>query len=105
MDLPDTIADLTHDLALVVADKKRLETLEKELKAELLEAMRNEGLESINSDEAKVHIQKRSEKDYGEEVRDLEIALKERKKLADDMGDFTIISQKESLVFSLPKSQ
>lgn len=104
IDTDSIIYDLMHDLSLIVAKKKELEAQEKELKVELIEAMQNQGLENISLDEGKAHIQRRAEKDYGEEIRELEIALKERKKLADDMGDFTILSQKESIVFSLPKS-
>ena len=98
------IYDLMHELSLIVAKKKKLEAREKEVKSELMEAMQNQGLENVAIDEGKAHIQKRTEKDYGDEIRDLEIALKERKKLAEDMGDYTILSQKESIVFSLPKS-
>lgn len=104
MEPTSIIYDLMNELSQIVAQKKKLEAQEEELKATLIEAMRNEGLESISLDEGKAHIQKRAEKDYGEEIRELEIALKERKNLADDMGDFTVLSQKASIVFSLPKS-
>ena len=98
------IYDLVSELSQIVAKKKELEAQEKELKAELMKAMQNQGLDNISLDEGKAHIQRRAEKDYGEEIRELEIALKERKKLAEDMGGYTILSQKESIVFSLPKS-
>jgi len=104
IDADSIIYDLMHDLSLIVAKKKELEAQEKELKVELMEAMQDQGLDNISLDEGKAHMQRRAEKDYGEEIRELEIALKERKKLADDMGDFTILSQEESIVFSLPKS-
>jgi predicted ATPase len=103
MDFSEEIYELMHKLATTVAKKKELEAAEKELKETLLETMRNQGLESVSLTEGKVHLQPRTEKDYGNEIRELEIELKQRKKLADDMGDFTVLSQKQSLVFNLPK--
>jgi predicted ATPase len=103
MDFSEEIYALMQKLATVVAKKKELEAAEKELKETLLETMRNQGLESVSLAEGKVHLQTRAEKDYGDEIRELEIELKQRKKLADDLGDFTVLSQKQSIVFNLPK--
>jgi predicted ATPase len=103
MDFSEEIYELMQKLATTVAKRKELEAAEKELKEALLETMRNHGLESVSLTEGKVHLQNRTEKDYGNEIRELEIELKQRKKLADDMGDFTVLSQKQSLVFNLPK--
>jgi len=103
MDFSEEIYELMQKLATTVAKRKELEATEKELKETLLETMRNQGLESVSLTEGKVHLQTRTEKDYGNEIRELEIELKQRKKLADDMGDFTVLSQKQSLVFNLPK--
>jgi predicted ATPase len=103
MDFSEEIYELMQKLATTVAKKKELEATEKELKETLLETMRNQGLENVSLTEGKVHLQNRTEKDYGNEIRELEIELKQRKKLADDMGDFTVLSQKQSLVFNLPK--
>jgi hypothetical protein len=50
-----------------------------------------------------VRIQRRYEKDYGPEIRTMEGELKEAKKLKDDLGDFTIMSFKDSLVYTPPK--
>jgi hypothetical protein len=50
---------------------------------------------------AACYIQRRQEKDYGDYIRSLEVAYKEAKKLADDLGDYKVLNAKETLVFKL----
>jgi hypothetical protein len=68
------IEDLIDELSTVKADQKELLAYEKKIKAELVELL--------------------------EAIIDAELDLKERKKLADDLGDYTVISEKKSLVFT-----
>ena len=95
--------DLLKELETIKTNQKALSAREEQCKADIFELMREEGSESYDSPYGTIRIQRRSEKDYGDEIRSMEVALKEAKKLADDMGDFSILSVKESLVFTLPK--
>ena len=95
--------DLMKELQAIKAKQKALAAAEEECKADLLELMQQNGLEKEDTDYGSVRIQRRYEKDYGEEIRNLEINLKEAKKLADDMGDYQTLGFKESLVFTPPK--
>ena len=62
--------------------------------------MEEEGLEKETGPYGTIRIQRRSEKDYGEEVKAMEKELKAAKKLKDDLGDFTIVKTTSSLVFT-----
>jgi hypothetical protein len=99
----ETIEQLIKDLEAIKSQQKLLSEKETTIKEELLELMLDNGIDNSKSDYGSVRIQRRAEKDYGPEIRSLEIDLKERKKLADDMGDYTILGTKESIVFSPPK--
>ncbi len=68
-----------------------------------MEAMQEDGLEKEESPYGTVRIQRRYEKDYGPEVRTMEEELKASKKLKDDLGDYTIMGFKDSLVYTPPK--
>ena len=69
-------------------------------KADILEIMREEGIDKESGPYGSIHIQRRSEKDYGKEVKAMEKELKEAKKLKDDLGDFSMVKTTESLVFT-----
>lgn len=95
--------DLIKELEDIKARQKALAEKEAQCKADLMEIMKQAGLEKEDSDYGSIRIQRRYEKDYGPKIREMEISLKEAKKLADDMGDYEILGFKESLVFTLPK--
>lgn len=94
------IEDLMDELAKVKHDQKELLAYEKQIKAELAELLEKEELENVTTDSGKLHFQTKKEKQYDQAIIDAELDLKERKKLADDLGDYTIISEKRSLVFT-----
>jgi hypothetical protein len=100
---PEDLFDLLKELETIKTNQKALAAREETCKADILELVKDEGLENCESPYGTIRLQRRSEKDYGDEIRSMEIALKQAKKLADDMGDFSILSVKESLVFTLPK--
>lgn len=89
MDYQETIEELIKELEAIKAQQKILSEQESSIKEQLLELMLDNGID----------------------IRSLEIDLKERKKLADDMrkkladdmGDYTVLGTKESIVFSPPK--
>ena len=103
MDYQETIEELIKELEAIKSQQKILSEQESSIKEQLLELMLENGIDNSKSDYGSVRIQRRQEKDYGPEIRSLEIDLKERKKLADDMGDYTVLGTKESIVFSPPK--
>lgn len=90
-------------LSVVKAKQKELAEEEALLRAKIMEIMELNGLEKESSDYGTVRIQQRNEKQYSERIRAIEEELRQDKKLADDMGDYRIISTKQSLVFNLPK--
>jgi hypothetical protein len=94
---------LVEKLAATKAAQKALLEGETILKEQLLEMLQEMGSSSETTDYGTVRLQRRQEKDYGAEIRVAEIDLKERKKLADDLGDYEVLSVKESLVFNPPK--
>jgi organic radical activating enzyme len=94
------IEDLIDELSTVKADQKELLAYEKKIKAELVELLEEEGLENVVADNGKLYFQTKKEKQYDQAIIDAELDLKERKKLADDLGDYTVISEKKSLVFT-----
>lgn len=94
------IEDLIDELSKVKADQKELLAYEKKIKAELVELLEEEGLENVATDNGKLYFQTKKEKQYDQAIIDAELDLKERKKLADDLGDYTVISEKKSLVFT-----
>jgi len=101
--ISEDMLDLLKELESIKTSQKALAKKEEQCKADILELMKEEGSESCDSPHGAIRFQRRSEKDYGDEIRNMEVALKEAKKLADDMGNFSILSIKESLVFTLPK--
>jgi hypothetical protein len=85
------------------ASQKALAEEEAHCKQELYEAMQSAGIDKQESNYGTVRIQRRYEKDYGYEIKTMEAELKAAKKLKDDLGDFTIVSFKDSLVYMPPK--
>ena len=94
---------LVKQLAEIKAKQKELAETESSLKKQIMELMEQADSNSETTDYGTVRIQRRQEKGYSDAIREAEIDLKERKKLADDLGDYTILSVKESLVFNPPK--
>jgi hypothetical protein len=94
---------LVDELEAVKSRQKALAEKEALIKSDLLELMKELGSEKEETDKGSVRIQKRAEKDYGPDIRAIETDLKERKKLAEDLGDYTVITVKESIVFTPPK--
>lgn len=100
----DDYSDLVKALEDVKARQKALAESEADLKEQLLEIMTMENINKLETNYGSVRIQKRTEKIYGPEVLKMEKELKEAKKLADDMGDYTNGTVKSSLVFTPPGS-
>ena len=96
-------AELVQKLSILKAQQKALSNDEALLKEELMGMMSVIDSSSEETDFGTVRIQRRSEKDYGREISTAEILLKERKKLADDLGDYEVVAIKESLVFTPAK--
>jgi hypothetical protein len=94
------IEDLMYDLSEIKKEQKKLLAREKEIKEELAELLEEESLDNVTTIDGKLHFQTKKEKQYDQTIIDAELDLKERKKLADDLGDYTIISEKRSLVFT-----
>ena len=99
----EDLQDLLKELEDIKARQKALSEKEALCKEELFAAMRDNGLEKEEGPYGSIRIQRRTEKDYGDEIRSMEVALKDAKKLADDMGDYKVMSVKESLVYTPPK--
>jgi hypothetical protein len=97
------IEDLLQELEEIKARQKALAEKEALCKADLMEAMQEDGLEKEESPYGTVRIQRRYEKDYGPEVRTMEEELKTTKKIKDDLGDYQIMGFKDSLVYTPPK--
>jgi hypothetical protein len=97
------IEDLLKELETIKANQKALAEKEALCKADIMEAMQEDGLEKEESPYGTVRIQRRYEKDYGPEVRMMEEELKATKKLKDDLGDYQIMGFKDSLVYTPPK--
>ena len=94
---------LVKQLAEIKAKQKELTEKESSLKEQIMELMEQADSNSETTDYGTVRIQRRQEKDYGDAIREAEIDLKERKKLADDLGDYMVIGSKPSVVFNPPK--
>jgi hypothetical protein len=97
------IEDLLKELEEIKAKQKALTEKEALCKADIMEAMQEDGLEKEESPYGTVRIQRRYEKDYGPEVRTMEEELKTAKKIKDDLGDYQIMGFKDSLVYTPPK--
>lgn len=47
-----------------------------------------------------VRLQQRANKQYNNDIQEMELAFKEAKKLADDLGDYEVLDYKESFVYT-----
>lgn len=99
----EELTDLLKELQDIKERQKALLKKEELCKADIMEIMKENGLDKEENNYGSIRIQKRYEKDYGPAIREMEINLKESKKLADDMGDFQLMGFKESLVYTPPK--
>lgn len=99
----DDLQDLLKELEDIKERQKALLERESLCKADIMEIMKESGLEKEEGPYGSVRLQRRYEKNYGDEVRTLEIELKELKKLKEDMGDFVLMGFKESIVYNSPK--
>ncbi len=99
----DELNDLLKELESIKASQKALAEKEVQCKEDLLELMKENGIEKEETDYGSIRIQRRYEKDYGAPIRTMEVELKEAKKMADDMGNYEILGFKESLVYTPPK--
>jgi hypothetical protein len=97
----DQFSELSEALGEIKRQQKALADREKLLREELLELMLEQGIDNGSCKSGSVHIQRRQEKDYGDYIRSLEVAYKEAKKLADDLGDYTVMQTKATLVFKM----
>jgi hypothetical protein len=95
--------ELIKRLDSIKAKQKELKAEEDAIKEIILEAMLSEGIDKEETDYGSVRIQRRQDKNYGQAIASMEKELKEAKKLADDLGDYTVIGVKESIVFVPPK--
>jgi len=95
---------LMQELEGIKIKQAALKQKEENCKADLMEMLKDNGIQKESSKQyGSVRIQSRVEKDYGPEIRNLEIAFKDAKKLADDLGDYRVLNTKETLVYSAPK--
>ena len=99
----EDLDELIRLLSIVKSFQKQLATEEASLKEQIIAILKDSGLDKEDTDHGSVRIQQRNEKKYSSRFCMLEQQLKEDKKLADDLGDYTIVGSKESLVFVLPK--
>lgn len=97
------INHLLQNLETIKQQQKALAEEEAFCKTQLLDIMQEKGIDKEEGAYGSVRIQRRNEKDYGDEIRAMEEELKNFKKLKDDMGDYEIIGYKDSIVYTLPK--
>lgn len=102
MDNQDLI-DLLQELEGIKARQKALAEKEAQCREDIFSLMQANGLEKEETDYGSVRLQRRYDKDYGEAIKMLERQLKEAKKLAEDMGDYTVVGHKDTLVYVPPK--
>ena len=99
----EKLDELISFLAAIKIQQKALLKSEAETKAAIFEIMEANDTEEIKAEHGTIRIQNRNEKQYSSIIQEAEAQLKEDKKLADDLGDYDIVSTKPSLVFTLPK--
>ena len=104
MEIISDLEDLLQELSGIKNSMQALSDLEAEGKASIQALLEEYGLESYKSENhGTIRLQNRAQKDYGEEIQAMEDELKVRKKLADDLGDYKVVTQKQSIVYSPPK--
>ena len=101
----DTLNDLMEKLESIKLRQKVLNEEEALCREELQKLMQANGIEKETTTHGSVRLQQRANKQYSNIIQLMDQQLKETKKLADDLGDYNILSYKESLVYSLPKEE
>lgn len=95
---------LLKELAKIKTDQQALSDLESQCKADIKQLLEDSGLDDYKSEDyGTIRLQRRAQKDYGEELQAMEDELKIRKKLADDLGDYEILGHRESIVYCQPR--
>jgi uncharacterized protein (UPF0335 family) len=98
-----TTSPTTLLLTQLAAIRSKADSLNQEeavLKEQLASLMEEAGGEPIKEEGiGSAFFTVRSKKRYSDEIEAMEEELKEAKKLADDMGDYTVVSSTESLTF------
>ena len=101
----DALNDLMEKLESIKLRQKVLNEEEALYREELYKLMQANGIEKETTTHGSVRLQQRANKQYSNIIQLMDQQLKETKKLADDLGDYSILSYKESLVYSLPKEE
>jgi gamma-glutamylcysteine synthetase len=105
VDIMDNLNELTEKLESIKLQQKVLNEAEALCREEIQQFMQDNGIEKEATTHGSVRLQQRANKQYNDIIVHMEQELKETKKLADDLGDYKILSYKESLVYSLPKEE
>lgn len=105
VDSMDSLNELTEKLESIKLQQKVLNEAEALCREEIQQFMQDNGIEKESTTHGSVRLQQRANKQYNDIIVRMEQELKEAKKLADDLGDYKILSYKESLVYSLPKEE
>ena len=105
VDSMDNLNELTEKLESIKLQQKVLNEKEVLYREEIQQFMQENGIGKEATTHGSVRLQQRANKQYNDDIQRMEQELKEAKKLADDLGDYKILSYKESLVYSLPKEE
>jgi hypothetical protein len=105
VDIMDGLNKLTKKLECIKLQQKVLNEAEVLCREEIQQFMQENGIDKESTTHGSVRLQQRANKQYNDIIVHMEQELKETKKLADDLGDYKILSYKESLVYSLPKEE
>ena len=105
VDSMDGLSELTEKLESIKLQQKVLNEKEVLYRGKIQQFMQENGIEKESTTHGSVRLQQRANKQYNDIIVHMEQELKETKKLADDLGDYKILSYKESLVYSLPKEE
>jgi len=105
VDSMDDLSELMKKLESIKLQQKVLNEAEALCREEIQQFMQDNGIEKEATTHGSVRLQQRANKQYNDIIVHMEQELKETKKLADDLGDYKILSYKESLVYSLPKEE
>ena len=105
VDSMDDFNGLMEKLESIKLRQKVLAEDEALCREEIQKLMQTNGIEKETTTYGSVRLQQRANKQYDNDIQHMEQELKEAKKLADDLGDYNILSYKEILVYSLPKEE
>lgn len=101
----DDFNGLMEKLESIKLCQKALAEDETACREKIQALMQANGIEKETTTYGSVRLQQRANKQYDNDIQHMEQELKEAKKLADDLGDYKILSYKESLVYLLPKEE